>query len=167
MFIQEYYVKEIQCPVWRPVEYLYCNPVGRKRRLKGNQVPWDIIIPPCSWWLYIQRPCLPGWGSLESNKQTPWPKSASELYRPSDRRLSAKLVPTFADIGCHVVRVTGPYGRILGFLDRSSYLFFRVGPELYSGGWLDAFPDPLLLRKSGSAGNRTRTSGSVARNSDH
>jgi hypothetical protein len=28
-------------------------------------------------------------------------------------------------------------------------------------------PDLLLLRKSGSAGNRTRTSGSVARNSDH
>jgi hypothetical protein len=26
-------------------------------------------------------------------------------------------------------------------------------------------PDPLLLRKSGSAGNLTRTSGSVARNS--
>jgi hypothetical protein len=25
--------------------------------------------------------------------------SASELYRPSDRRLSAKLVPTFADRG--------------------------------------------------------------------
>jgi hypothetical protein len=28
-------------------------------------------------------------------------------------------------------------------------------------------PNPLLLRKSGSAGNRTLTSGSVARNSDH
>jgi hypothetical protein len=28
---------------------------------------------------------------------TPWPESTSELYRPSDRRLSAKLVPTFAD----------------------------------------------------------------------
>jgi hypothetical protein len=28
-------------------------------------------------------------------------------------------------------------------------------------------PDPLLLRKSGSLGNLTRTSGSVARNSDH
>jgi hypothetical protein len=28
-------------------------------------------------------------------------------------------------------------------------------------------PDPLLLRKSGSEGNRTRTSGSVASNSDH
>jgi hypothetical protein len=27
-------------------------------------------------------------------KQTPWPQSTSELYRLSDRRLSAKLVPT-------------------------------------------------------------------------
>jgi hypothetical protein len=32
-------------------------------------------------------------------KDTPWPESASELCRPSDRRLSAKLVPTFADRG--------------------------------------------------------------------
>jgi hypothetical protein len=32
---------------------------------------------------------------------------------------------------------------------------------------VDPVPDPLLLRKSGSAGNRTRTSGSVARNSDN
>jgi hypothetical protein len=28
---------------------------------------------------------------------TPWPESESELYLPSERRLSAKLVPTFAD----------------------------------------------------------------------
>jgi hypothetical protein len=28
---------------------------------------------------------------------TPWPQSASKLYRPSNRRLSAKLVPTFAE----------------------------------------------------------------------
>jgi hypothetical protein len=27
---------------------------------------------------------------LLQNKQTPWSESASELYRPSDRRLSAK-----------------------------------------------------------------------------
>jgi hypothetical protein len=32
---------------------------------------------------------------------------------------------------------------------------------------VDPVPDPLLLRKSGSDGNRTRTFGSVARNSDH
>jgi hypothetical protein len=31
---------------------------------------------------------------------------------------------------------------------------------------VEPVPDPLLLRKPGSAGKRTRTSGSVARNSD-
>jgi hypothetical protein len=45
-------------------------------------------------------------------------------------------------------------------------LFFQVHPQLYLRGWVDPSPDPLLL-KSGSARNRTRTSGSVARNSNH
>jgi hypothetical protein len=53
-------------------------------------------------------------------KKHPWPQSASELYRPDDRRLSAKLVTTFADRGCNVVSVTDPHGLILGFLDWSS-----------------------------------------------
>jgi hypothetical protein len=30
-----------------------------------------------------------------------------------DRILSQKLVPTLSDIGCHVVSVADPYGRIL------------------------------------------------------
>jgi hypothetical protein len=38
--------------------------------------------------------------------RTPWTESAKELYRQSDRRLSAKLVPTFEDRRCHVVSVT-------------------------------------------------------------
>jgi hypothetical protein len=93
--------------------------------------------------------------------------SSRTSYQPSDRHLSAKLMPTFADRGCHVVSVTEPYVHILGFLDRSRYFFFQVAPHLYSRGWVDPVPDPLLLRKSGSIGNRTRTSGSVARNSGH
>jgi hypothetical protein len=56
---------------------------------------------------------------------TPWSESASELYRPSDRRLSATWLPTFADRGCHVVSVTDPYGRILDFLDRSRYFSIK------------------------------------------
>jgi hypothetical protein len=32
---------------------------------------------------------------------------------------------------------------------------------------VDPVSDPLLLRKSGSTGNRTRAAGSVAENSDH
>jgi hypothetical protein len=43
-------------------------------------------------------------------EKTPWPQSASELCPPIDLRLSAKLVPTFANRGCHVVSVTNPYG---------------------------------------------------------
>jgi hypothetical protein len=34
-------------------------------------------------------------------------------------------LPTFADQGCHVVSVTDPYGRILGFLDRSRYFSIK------------------------------------------
>jgi hypothetical protein len=49
---------------------------------------------------------------------TPWPEPESELYRPSDRSLLAKLVPTFAVRGRHVVTVTDPYGRISRFLAR-------------------------------------------------
>jgi hypothetical protein len=60
-----------------------------------------------------------------THKKTLWSESASELYLLSDRRLSAKWLATFADKGCHVVSVTDPYGRILGFLDRSRYLFIK------------------------------------------
>jgi hypothetical protein len=40
----------------------------------------------------------------------------------------------FEDRACHVVIVTDPYGRNLGFLDRSRYFFFQVAPQLYSRG---------------------------------
>jgi acyl-CoA reductase-like NAD-dependent aldehyde dehydrogenase len=39
-------------------------------------------------------------------KGTLWLQSASGLHRLSDRRLSAKSVPTSADRGCRVVSVT-------------------------------------------------------------
>jgi hypothetical protein len=68
------------------------------------------------------------------NKQNPWPEPACELYWPSDRRMLAKLMPTLEDRGCQAVSVTGPYGRNLGFLDRSRYFFFQVAPQLYSRG---------------------------------
>jgi hypothetical protein len=64
--------------------------------------------------------------SLDCNKKlkkTPWRQSVSELYRLSDRRMSAKLVTTLADRGCRVISATDPYGSILGFLDQSRYFF--------------------------------------------
>jgi hypothetical protein len=99
-------------------------------------------------------------------KKTRWSESVSELYRQSERHMSAKLVPTFADTGCRVVSSMDPHGRILGFLGRSRYFFFQVVSQLYSRGRVDPVPDPLLLTKSGSPGNRTRTSRSAARSYD-
>jgi hypothetical protein len=40
----------------------------------------------------------------------------------------------FADRECDVVSVTNPYGRILGFQDRSRYYCFQVTLLLYSRG---------------------------------
>jgi hypothetical protein len=72
---------------------------------------------------------------------------------------------------CQLFRIEGatwsawhPYGRILDFLDQNRYSFFQVVPQLYPWGWVDPVPDQLLVRKSGSGGNRTRTSESIARN---
>jgi hypothetical protein len=55
-----------------------------------------------------------------------------------------------------------PYSR---FCRQQPLLFYLVAPQLYSRGSVDPVPDSLLF--SGSAGNRTRASGSVTKNSDH
>jgi hypothetical protein len=44
----------------------------------------------------------------------------------------------------------------LSFLDRSRYFFIQVIPKLSSRGWVDPVSEPLLLRKFGTAENRTR-----------
>jgi hypothetical protein len=55
----------------------------------------------------------------------------------SDRRFSAKLVPTLEDRGCRVVSATiPPRSLIFGFLDRSRY-FLEIAPQLSSQGWVD------------------------------
>jgi hypothetical protein len=95
------------------------------------------------------------WPSVNNN-------SASKLCWPSDRLSSAKLMPIFAGRRVlHSQRGRSPtlYSLNLGFLDRSHCFFFQVAPQLYSRSWVVPVPNPLLLRKSGSAGNRTRTSG--------
>jgi hypothetical protein len=97
----------------------------------------------------------------------PLSQSASELYWLSHRSMSAKLLPNFADSGCHVVSATDPHVCILGFLDRSHYCFFQVAPQLYSRGWMGSFSDPLLLKNLLAPGIKAGTSGSVTRNSDH
>jgi hypothetical protein len=37
----------------------------------------------------------------------------------------SEVIANFADRGCHVVSVTDPYGRIIGFPDRSRYFSIK------------------------------------------
>jgi hypothetical protein len=76
------------------------------------------VFPLREWTTYVRHLIC-----LFKNLKTPW--FASELYRPSDRHLSAKWLPTFADRVCHVVSVTVPYGRIVYFIDRSRYFSIK------------------------------------------
>jgi hypothetical protein len=145
----------------------YCV-VVYKRTFKRLQSSVDVTLYTLV--KYFQR-FISASSSLQHDKpiwetHTPWPESASELYRPSDRRLSAKWLPTFC--GYRVPRgqrdeSLRQYSR---FSRQEPLLFYLVAPQLYSRGWVDPVPDPLLFF-SGSAGNRTRASGFVAKNSDH
>jgi hypothetical protein len=97
----------------------------------------------------------------------PWLESESELYQLKRNRLLVKLIPTFEDRGCRLVSATDPHCRILGFLDRSRYCFFKwflicTHEAEWTPFQTHYFPENLVAQ-----GIETLTSGSVARNSDH
>jgi hypothetical protein len=53
----------------------------------------------------------------ERKRTTP---TERERTIPTERpQLVGEVRPIFADTGCHVISVTDPYGRNLGFIDRS------------------------------------------------
>jgi hypothetical protein len=92
-----------------------------QRDRNNSEEVWTKVITPFSLVevglsLGGTLPPLLRWKSkIKKKLKTPWSEFASELYGPSDRRLSAKLLPNFADRGCQVVSVTDPYGRIISF----------------------------------------------------
>jgi hypothetical protein len=65
-------------PIWAISNSLYSLPTQRDFTLKGFEST--------------------KWFHKKKKKKLPWPESTSELYRSSDRRLSAKLVPNFLQI---------------------------------------------------------------------
>jgi hypothetical protein len=67
------------------------------------------------------------------------------------------LVPNFADRRESRGQCgPSPTADNLGYPEPEPLIFFQVAPQLSSRGWVDPVPDPLLLRKSESDGNRTR-----------
>jgi hypothetical protein len=96
---------------WRQNIFLSCrdypgNDVSLSFRCVGSSLsqlfPHSFPVTKIKW---LWRQILYNLNIICSNP-TLWSESASELYRPSDRRLSAKWLPTFANRGCHVVSVT-------------------------------------------------------------
>jgi hypothetical protein len=83
----------------------------------------------------------------------------SELYWPSDRRLSVKVLPTFVDRGCYVVSTAYPlwlYSRI----SRPEPLLFLSSSSSSCAHGAEWTPfQTHHLEKSGSAANQTQTSG--------
>jgi hypothetical protein len=65
-----------------------------------------------------------------------------------------------------VVRVTDPYGHILGLLDRTATFSFKYLLNCTHEAEWTPFQTHYFFFP-GSTGNRTRASGSVAKNSDH
>jgi hypothetical protein len=127
---------------------------GLKWTSKDNQGSVSICTSPSFWAWFSFYPAILAvlihYHTNGVNKLcglSPWAN-----YTDHACRLSANLVPTFADRGCCVVSTTDPY-RHYRFSRRA---FLPSSSLLYSWGSVDSVPDPLLLRKSDSAGNQTR-----------
>jgi hypothetical protein len=89
--------------------------------------------------IYISRTGVPWW-KVET---TPTFRHViNELYQPS---LSAKWLPTFCGWRVPCGQRDGslwPYSR---FYRQEQLFFYQVAPQLYSRGWVDPVPDPLLI----------------------
>jgi hypothetical protein len=53
--------------------------------MKKKEVAWQGAVKCCSLEILLFQQ-----SNIKTKTKTPWSESASELYRPSDRRLSAK-----------------------------------------------------------------------------
>jgi hypothetical protein len=93
-----------------------------------------------SWSLHIYKSCSIGGGRAEIytylRMSRLWIKESKKEKQPPlvrertrDCRLSAKIMPTFADRGYRVVSTTDPHGRIIGCLDRSRLWIFSQTAE--------------------------------------
>jgi hypothetical protein len=114
---------------------------------------------PWTWWsistLHIYPLMAESQLTLSNIKETPWLLVRKRTI-PTERpplvgEVSANFCGWRVSRG-HCNRSPRP---LICFLDQSRYFSNQVAPQLSSQGWVDPVSDPLLLRKSGSAKNRT------------
>jgi hypothetical protein len=85
-------------------EYLICE-------YHDNSLDTRVMLHVCLLlvlWTWEKSVRVRDWKTSDKEKFDACHLSASEPYWPSERRLSAKLVPNFADRGCRVVSATDP-----------------------------------------------------------
>jgi hypothetical protein len=100
----------------------------------------------------------------ETNKQTNSMVWVRERTTPTERPpLVGEVIANFCGERVPRGQRNGSLRPCSRFSRQEPLLFYQVHPQLYSRGWVDPVPDPLLF--FGSAGNRARASGSVAKNS--
>jgi hypothetical protein len=105
--------------------------------------------------------------NIHKQKQTPWPESVNELYRPSDRHLSENLVSTFADKECRVVSAADPLRQYSRLSRPESLLFLQSSSYCTHEAEWTPFRTHYLSENLIAPGMEPGTSGSVAKNSDH
>jgi hypothetical protein len=75
---------------------------------------------------YRSAGSLPQFAQSEGLREFLKPRKMRWCHKTLKTKKKLKLHGlTFADRGCHVVSVTDPSGRILGFLDRSRYFSIK------------------------------------------
>jgi hypothetical protein len=84
--------------------------------------------------------------------------------RTNDHRLSTKLERTFADRAFRIVSATDPPRPHSRFYRPEPLLFLTSSSTVVIARLSEPRSRPTTSQKSGSAGNRNQTSGSVARN---
>jgi hypothetical protein len=92
-----------------------------------------------------------------THKYTPWTlvrKLTTPIGRPPLVDEVSANVCRYGGIAWSALRI--PHGRQSQISRTKLLLFNQVAPHLSSRYWMDPIPDPLLLRKSGNAWNRTR-----------
>jgi hypothetical protein len=132
------------------------RPACRAEHLTANCEPiswkiWDFLLLTTVW---TSTTCYKKY--IIFLLKTPW-LVKSEVYRQRTVAGQQTLLPTFADGAVSLGQRGGsPTVVNLSFLDGSRWFFFQVAPHLSSRVWVDHVLDPLLLRKSSSAGNQTQ-----------
>jgi hypothetical protein len=132
-----------------------------------TQWHWEYFTVPCqSFYPLLHTHDRPSSGAGNYNRPncgqcTEWTPFQS-TPATSDRSKIGRVLSNVCDENTD----TRPRGHkvMRSFIPHSLY---QIAPQLFSRDGVAPVPDPLFLRRSGSAGNQPGTSGSVDRNSDH